>query len=128
MMDIGRPMKIFIVEDDELQSTLLRDRMIRDIPHHVHIFKTGEDCLKHMDKSPDVIIMDYNLNKEVKDAASGIQIIEILKKSNPDVHVIMMSSQERYSIALQSIQKGAEQYIIKDAEAFDKICKMVTEL
>ena len=80
MMDIGRPMKIFIVEDDELQSTLLRDRMIRDIPHHVHIFKTGEDCLKHMDKSPDVIIMDYNLNKEVKDAASGIQILEIIKK------------------------------------------------
>ncbi|MBK9639067.1 MAG: response regulator [Bacteroidetes bacterium] len=127
-MDIGRPKKIFIVEDDELQGSVLKDRIIRDIPHHVHIFKTGEDCLKHMDKNPDVIIMDYNLNKEVKDAASGLEILEIVKKSNPDVHVIMMSSQERYSIALQSIQKGAEQYIIKDADAFEKISKMVNEL
>lgn len=127
-MDIGRPKKIFIVEDDELQGTVLKDRIVRDIPHHVHVFKTGEDCLKHMDARPDVIVMDYHLNSHVKDAKTGLQILEVLKKSYPDIHVIMMSSQERYSVALQSIQKGAEQYIIKDGDAIEKISKMVNEL
>jgi DNA-binding NtrC family response regulator len=127
-MDIGRPKKIFIVEDDELQGSVLKDRIVRDIPHHVHIFKTGEDCLKHMDDRPDVIVMDYHLDSHVKDAKTGMQILEVLKKSYPDIHVIMMSSQERYSVALQSIQKGAEQYIIKDGDAIEKISKMVNEL
>lgn len=127
-MDIGRPKKIFIVEDDELQGSVLKDRIVRDIPHHVHVFTTGEDCLKHMDDRPDVIVMDYHLNSHVKDAKTGIQILEVLKKSYPDIHVIMMSSQERYSVALQSIQKGAEQYIIKDGDAIEKISKMVNEL
>jgi CheY-like chemotaxis protein len=127
-MDIGRPKRIFIVEDDELQGTVLRDRIVRDIPHHVHIFRTGEDCLKHMDHCPDVIVMDYNLNKNVQNAATGLQIMEVIKKTHPDVHIIMMSSQERYSVALQSIQKGAEQYIIKDQDAVEKISRMVNEL
>ncbi|MBK7965143.1 MAG: response regulator [Bacteroidetes bacterium] len=127
-MDIGRPKKIFIVEDDELQGSVLRDRIVRDIPHHVNVFKTGEDCLKHMDHCPDVIVMDYHLNSNVKDAKTGIEILEVLKKTYPDVHVIMMSSQERYSVALQSIQKGAEQYIIKDGDAIEKISQMVNEL
>jgi hypothetical protein len=40
----------------------------------------------------------------------------------------MMSSQERYSIALQSIQRGAEQYVIKDKDAIESIAKMVKEI
>jgi len=127
-MDIGRPKKIFIVEDDELQGKILKDRLTRDIPHHVDVYKTGEDCLKHMDLCPDIIVLDNNLSAVVKDAASGMEILSILKKSHPDVHIIMLSSQERYSVALQSIANGAEQYVIKDAEAVEKICKVVTEL
>ncbi|MBL7923665.1 MAG: response regulator [Bacteroidia bacterium] len=127
-MDVGKPKKVFIVEDDEFQGAVLRDRLVRDIPHHVSIFRTGEDCLKHMDQAPDIIVLDYYLNKEVKDAVSGMEILGLIKKSYPDVHVIMLSSQERYSVALQSIQKGAEQYIIKDAEAIEKITRIVNEL
>jgi len=127
-MDIGRPKKIFIVEDDELQGRILKDRLTRDIPHHVDVYKTGEDCLKHMDRNPEIIVLDNNLNSVVKEAASGMEILSILKKSHPDVHIIMLSSQERYSVALQSIAKGAEQYVIKDAESVEKICKIVTDL
>jgi hypothetical protein len=37
-MKFGKARKIFIVEDDELQSSLLMDRLTRDIPHTVTIF------------------------------------------------------------------------------------------
>jgi DNA-binding NarL/FixJ family response regulator len=40
----------------------------------------------------------------------------------------MLSSQERYAIALQTIQKGAEQYVMKDEEAFGKIASIIREI
>ena len=40
----------------------------------------------------------------------------------------MLSSQERYVVAMQTIQKGAEQYLIKDKDAFEKIAAIVNSL
>ena len=51
-----------------------------------------------------------------------------MKKNNPKIHVIMLSSQERYSVALQTIQKGAEQYVMKDEEFFEKITTIINEI
>lgn len=127
-MIYGRARKIFIVEDDELQGNLLMERLKRDVPHDVTIFPTGEESLKHLHEKPEIIILDYHLNKDKKDAATGMEILSVIKRTNPDIHIIMLSSQERYSIALQSIQKGAEQYIIKDGDAFEKIVNMVNSL
>ena len=70
---------------------------------------------------PDIVILDYNLNSVQKDAANGMKIMEAIKKLNRDIPVILFSSQDAYSVALQSISKGATQYVIKDEEAFDKI-------
>lgn len=127
-MKFGKARKIFIVEDDSLQSTLLKDRLTRDVPHQISVFSTGEECLRHLHENPEVVILDYNLDKDNKDAANGVTILGVIKKSNPDTHVIMLSSQERYSIALQSIQKGAEQYVIKDGDAFEKVNNLVNAL
>ncbi len=127
-MKFGKAKKIFIVEDDELQGSLLMDRLVRDVPHQVTIFSTGEECLRHIHEHPEIIILDYHLNKDKKDAVSGMEILTVIKKANPDIHIIMLSSQERYSIALQSIQKGAEQYVIKGPDAFEKISELVDRL
>jgi len=37
----------------------------------------------------------------------------------------MLSSQESYSTAARTIQKGAEHYVIKDNEAFQKIADLI---
>ena len=40
----------------------------------------------------------------------------------------MLSGQEKYGVALQTIQKGAEQYLMKDENAFEEIVKMINEM
>jgi DNA-binding NarL/FixJ family response regulator len=72
--------------------------------------------------------LDYHLNSVQKDAANGMEILQVIKKYFPAAHVIMLSSQERYSLALQTIQKGAEQYVVKDEDAFGKIAAIVNEI
>ena len=48
-----------------------------------------------------------------------------MRKQLPNTRFIMLSSQESYSKAAQTIQKGAEIYVIKGEEAFEKIAQMI---
>jgi DNA-binding NarL/FixJ family response regulator len=57
-----------------------------------------------------------------------MEVLQAIRKHSPGTHVIMLSSQERYGIAMQTLQKGAEQYVIKDSSSFQKISNMVNEM
>jgi DNA-binding NarL/FixJ family response regulator len=124
-MKITTPKKIFIVDDDEMLTMAMSDYLTRDTPHDISVFHTGEECVKHISENPDIIILDYYLNTVKSDAADGLEILEAIRKQLPNTRFIMLSSQESYSTALQTIQKGAEQYVIKDETAFEKIAKMI---
>ena len=112
---------IFIVDDDVMYTQMLLDHLSGDQRNKVSAFSTGEECLKKLHESPSIIILDYNLNLVEKDAKNGLEILEQIKKINKEAKIIMLSSQERYGVALQTISKGAEQYVVKDTSAFDKI-------
>ncbi|MBX7109544.1 MAG: response regulator [Chitinophagales bacterium] len=127
-MDFSKPKKIIIVDDDDRLNQALSDYLTRHVQHQVQMFNTGEESLKYIDESTDVVILDYELNARHKDAASGLEILQAIKKHYPRIHIIILSSLERYSVALETIYKGAEQYVIKDEEAFEKISSMITEL
>jgi len=120
--------KIFVVEDNEMMAMALEDYLTRETMHEVVLFGTGEDCLKQLRQQPDVVILDYNLNSENKDAKNGMQILEEIKRINKYIHVIMLSSQDAYGTALQTIRKGAEEYVIKDEDAFSKIVTIIDGL
>lgn len=124
----NKPRKIFIVDDDTMLTSALEDYLTRKIPHNIQSFQTGEECLNHLSEKPDVIVLDYYLDTIDKDAANGMEILKAIKKESPDTHVIMLSNQEHYGVALQTIIKGAEQYVIKDADAFQKISEMIGQL
>jgi DNA-binding NarL/FixJ family response regulator len=124
----GQAKKIFIIDDDPFMQESLKDYLIHDVQHQIAVFSTGEDALKHLDEKPDVIILDYNLDSQSKEAASGMEILTTIKKHYPALPVIMLSSQERYAVAMQTIQKGAEQYVIKDKSAFEKIDAIIKEM
>jgi DNA-binding NarL/FixJ family response regulator len=120
--------KIFVVEDNEMMAMALEDFLTRETMHEIVLFGTGEDCLKQLRQQPDVVILDYNLNSENKDAKNGMQILEEIKRINKYIHVIMLSSQDAYGTALQTIRKGAEEYVIKDEDAFNKIVTIIDGL
>jgi DNA-binding NarL/FixJ family response regulator len=124
----GKAKKIFIVDDDPFMQESLKDYLTREEPHQISVFSTGEESLKHLAEKPDIIILDYHLNSQSKDAATGMEILKTIKKHYPNIPVIMLSSQERYAVAMQTIQKGAEQYVVKDKDAFEKIAGIIKEL
>lgn len=127
-MSVKLQKKICIVDDDEMQRTALSDYIMSKTPHCVTCYGTGEELLQKLSEMPDIIILDYYLNSIDKNAANGIDTLTAIRKRHVPAHVIMLSSQEHYGIALQSLQRGAEQYVIKDEDCFDKIVDMINAI
>lgn len=126
-MNSHKPRKIFIVDDDTMLTEALTDYLTRHIAHDIHSFQTGEDCIKRLSENPDIIILDYYLNSVQKDAANGMEILQTIKTKLPNTHVIMLSNQEHYGVAMQTLIKGAEHYVIKDENAFQKISALISK-
>jgi len=119
---------IFIVDDDEMMTQMLSDHLSANPVYKVSVFSTGEDCLDHLIDEPDVVILDYYLNAVHSEAEDGMKILEKIKKFDGRINVIMLSAQEHYGTALQTIAKGASEYIIKDNDAFQKIDAILESL
>lgn len=118
--------KIFIVDDEPLLSEMLTDYLMGQNPGLIiKSFPTGEACLKNLYEDPDAIILDYYLNSREKDALNGIDILKEIKRQKKSLPVIMLSSQERYSIATQTIMYGAVHYVIKGKDAFNEIYELI---
>lgn len=120
--------KVFIVDDNEMFAQMLNDHLSNNPKLKVSVFHTGEDCLNNLYMDPNIVILDYFLNDVMKEAADGLEILTELKKHDNSIHVIMLSSQEHYGVALQTIAKGAIQYVIKDDDAFGKIDEIISAL
>ncbi len=119
---------VFIVDDDEMFSGMLMEYLSRNKLLKVYLYSTGEQALNEISKEPIVTILDYHLNTIVKSAANGLDILKELKKNLPKVHAIMLSSQTKYGVAANSILEGAEQYVMKDETAFEKIHDIIVEI
>lgn len=118
--------KIFVVDDDQMFCTLLSDYLLDEGRFTITTFNTGEKCLENLDQDPDAIILDYYLDSNVPGAMNGLEILKLIHKDAPHLQVIMLSSQERYGVALQTIASGAVSYVIKDKEgAFEEILRLL---
>lgn len=104
-----------------MYATMLADHLEEKGKYAIRTFATGEDCLAHLGENPDFIILDYYLDSEVPGAKNGLEILKEIKKVDEDIKVIMLSSQEHYGVALQTIAKGAIYYVIKDLQSFKEI-------
>lgn len=118
--------KIFIVDDEPLLMEMLEDYLTKKATRlHIQTFPTGEACLEQLDQNPDLIILDYYLNAREKDAANGIDVLREIKARNKALPVVMLSSQESYGTAAQTIKHGAIHYVIKGKEAFQEIFELI---
>jgi two-component system OmpR family response regulator len=119
---------IFIVDDDKLFSSLLADHLEDLGEYTVTTFSTGEACLERLDDKPDAIILDYYLDSEVAEAKNGLEILKKIHRTAPEQKVIMLSAQEHYGVALQTIASGAVHYIIKDLHTPKEVEKVLEQL
>ena len=122
---------VYIVDDDKMYSSALKHYLesnCHDINLQIEQFIVGETLLMSIDKKPHVIILDYHLNSKFHDAVNGIEILREIKRLSPESKVIMVSGQDSVDVAVDTIAKGAVDYIVKNSDAYEKIRRAVLNI
>ncbi len=98
-----------LVLDDVLDAVRLIKRILERKGHEVFIFTEEEDALEHArsDKM-DLAILDIKLKK-----MSGVDVLEELKKIDPDMRAIMLTGYPTMETARESLKLGANEYCVK---------------
>ncbi len=120
--------KIFLVDDDALFLKSLEIDFLQHADFTIETFATGELCMKSLSHSPDVIILDYHLDGIVKNAMNGIEALDRIKKFNPDIPVVMLSSQYKVELHENCMQHQAFVYAIKDETTFMQLQKIISSI
>jgi len=113
-------LSVFLVDDDKLFTTSLSYELKEMFKQKISIqtFATGEECMKHYEHPPDIIILDYFLNSRYPDAMNGLQVLMRIMQVNPGAKVIMLSGQDKIEVAVDAIKNGAYDYIVKNDNVF----------
>ena len=117
--------KLFLVDDDALFLKSLEIEFLQHGDFTIETFTTGELCLENLSHNPDVIILDYHLDGIDKNAMNGIEALDKIKASNPNIPVIMLSSQDKIEVAVNCIHHKAFDYIVKSETAFMRLQKTI---
>ena len=118
---------IFVVDDDPFINMLVVKRFTSE-GYRLEAFEYGEDCLKAIDKNPDLIIIDYFFINNDRKVMNGMEIFDKIKETKSGIPVIMLSGQEKGEIVLELARKGIDDYIIKDNNLIDNLHVAIAEL
>ena len=124
----NKKIKLFLVDDDAVFLKLLEIEFLEQEEYLVETFSTGELCLEQLSNNPDVIILDYQLDGVEKTAMNGIQTLDKIKDFNPDIPVVMLSSQDKIEVAVDCMHHRALDYVVKSETAFLRLQKIIMVL
>lgn len=127
-MSNNKSLKVLVIEDNEQMSEMIKDHIAQKFSSaEISVFNSGEEALNETKTSPDVIILDFQLDSQNPKALNGIQILGKLKKqfNSP---VIFMSAQEKPEVSANIIKYGAYDYVVKNRESFQRLEIIITNI
>ncbi len=120
--------KMFLVDDDAVFLKSLEIEFLQHADFDIETYATGELCIKNLSHNPDVIILDYHLDGVDKTAMNGMETLDKIKASHPDISVVMLSSQDKIEVAVNCIHHRAFDYVVKSETAFTRLQKIITTI
>ena len=105
--------KIFIVEDDAMVATLIRQSLSKNPDFEIQHFESAEECLNNLHLNPDIVTIDYLLP-----GMNGVGLMRRIKDYNASIMCILVSGQDSLEVVVDSYKSGAQDYIIKNDNLF----------
>jgi len=108
---------IIVVEDNLFYQQLIA-KQLESISTAIHFFTNGEDCLENFTGyKADLIILDNNLGGEV----SGLETLKLIRLIEPNIHVILFSTDSGLDTEENISSYGLFDYIEKNNAGFKKL-------
>lgn len=111
--------RILLVDDEvEFLETLVKRLKKRDM--NVSAVKSGEEALEWLDREPvDVAVLDVRMP-----GMDGIQTLREIKRRYPLTEVIMLTGHASFEVAVEGMELGAFDYLMKPINIDDLIYKV----
>jgi PAS domain S-box-containing protein len=109
---MAREYHVLIVEDEDEQAEMVREFLRLSGPFSAEWSPTLQGmwhCLAA--RKPDIILLDYKLQD-----GTGLQALEALQQRDEKLPIIMITGQGDERLAVQAMQLGASDYLIKGSE------------
>lgn len=120
--------KLFLVDDDALYLKSLEIEFMEHADFSIETYSSGELCIENLSHCPDIIVLDYYLDSIDKTAMNGLETLDKIKASNPNIAVVMLSSQDKIDVAIECMHHQAFDYVVKSETAFIRLQKIITSI
>jgi DNA-binding NtrC family response regulator len=102
---------VLLIEDDDddallIQKALAGAMKVPYVLRHVDGLSRGMECLAG--GGIDVVLLDLGLPD-----GRGLSTFSVLHKQSPDVPVIVLTGHDDEELAIEAVQKGAQDYLVK---------------
>ncbi|MCB2148977.1 MAG: sigma-54 dependent transcriptional regulator [Deltaproteobacteria bacterium] len=102
-------METILIVDDEKNYTLILSAILEDEGFETLTANSGPEALETLSQSDvDLVVTDMKMP-----TMDGIDLLENIKKKDADLPVIMMTAHGTVEKAVEAMQKGAYNYILK---------------
>ncbi|HDI58795.1 MAG TPA: sigma-54-dependent Fis family transcriptional regulator, partial [Desulfobacteraceae bacterium] len=102
-------METVLIVDDEKNYPLILSAVLEDEGFETLVANSGQEALKILESADiDLVLTDMKMPQ-----MDGIELLEKIKELDPDLPVIMMTAYGTVDKAVEAMQKGAYNYILK---------------
>lgn len=122
----NKNIRIGLLEDDQYMAGIIKSYLQKDTRWKVETYPTPTSIPEGEDM-PDLMIFDYYINNNRFEHTSD-EALKRLKLNHPHLPVIFFTSAKDISIALKVLNKGVQDYIIKDENNFSKLKNSIIEI
>ncbi|MCH2233110.1 MAG: response regulator transcription factor [Crocinitomicaceae bacterium] len=104
--------RVLIVDDHQLIIDGLKAFVSKDESlEFVGECNNGEDAIRYADiLNPDIILMDIEMPR-----VSGIQASEEIKKTHPEIKVLIISMHQEKGLIKKLLERGVDGYLLKNS-------------
>jgi len=112
--------RVLVVEDDPMVSELF-EVLLRDADLEAVVAADAESAIEELrQRTFDLIVSDKNLP-----GLSGLDLLEWVKKNNPDLDVIIMTAYADMKSAVAAIHAGVYDYLVKPFDSLDEVMQKI---
>ena len=109
---------LFVDDEEEFLATVMKRLKKRNV--NVTGAKSGEEALQILEQQPvDVIVLDVRMP-----GMDGIQTLREIKKRFPLVEVVMLTGHASMEVAIEGMELGAFDYLMKPADIDELLYKL----
>ncbi len=131
MKNIEDKVMIYLIDDDELFLKIINNKFKSVTHYHLMSFNTPESFLEYMEHSKipkkilQIGILDYYFLNKFDEQLDGIEVLDRITKSNPEVKIILVSQRKDADLISKAKEHGAFNFIPKSEDAFMRILNQV---